>query len=50
MITEKQARQEYRQHRKEDSVFADCWPDTDKHFYEWCSSYLDYEHIKEKDE
>ena len=50
MITEKQARQEYKQHRKEDPVFAECWPDTDRQFYEWCSGYLDYQHIKEKDE
>jgi len=50
MITEKQARQDYRQHRKEDPVFAELWPDTDKRFYEWCSGYLDYQHIKDKDE
>ena len=49
MITETEARSEYRQMRKDDTAFAECWPDTDKHFYEWCSGYLDYQHIREKD-
>ena len=34
MITEKQARTDYRQMRKDDPVFAECWPDTDRQFYE----------------
>ena len=49
-ITEKQARTDYRQMRKDDPVFADCWPDTDRQFYEWCSQYLDYNHIKDKED
>ena len=50
MITEKQARNDYRQMRKDDPVFAECWPDKDRSFYEWCSQYLDYQHIKDKNE
>lgn len=46
-LTEKQVREEFREHRK-DPVFAECWPDTDRAFYEWCSQYLDYNHIKDK--
>ena len=49
MITEKQARTDYRQMRKDDPVFAECWPDTDRQFYEWCSQYLDYQHIRGSD-
>jgi len=49
MLSEKQVREEYREHRK-DPVFAECWPDTNKHFYEWCSQYLDYNHIKSNEE
>ena len=48
-MTEKEVRKEYNEHRK-DIIFAECWPDTDRAFYEWCSQYLDYKHIKEKDE
>ena len=50
MITEKQERKDFKEMRKKDKVFAECWPDTDRQFYEWCSSYLDYKHIKDKDE
>lgn len=46
-LTEKQVRNEYREHRK-DPVFAELWPDTDRAFYEWCSQYLDYNHVKDK--
>ena len=46
-LTEKQVRAEYREHRK-DPVFAELWPDTDRAFYEWCSQYLDYNHVKDK--
>jgi len=46
-LTEKQVREAFREHRK-DLVFAECWPDTDRAFYEWCSQYLDYNHIKDK--
>ena len=49
-ITEKQARDDYKQMRKDDPVFAECWPDTDRQFYEWCSQYLDYNHIKGKED
>ena len=48
-MTEKEVRKEYTEHRK-DPIFAECWQDTDRAFYEWCSLYLDYKHIKEKDE
>lgn len=49
-ISELEARTEYRQMREKDPVFAECWPDTNRNFYEWCSQYLDYQHIKEKDD
>ena len=46
MKTEKEARNEYHQMRKDDSTFAECWSDNDYDFYEWCSNYIDYQHIK----
>lgn len=49
-LTEKQARKDFREMRKKDKVFSELWPDTDRQFYEWCSNYLDYKHIKDKDE
>jgi len=48
-LTEKEVRKEYNEHRK-DKIFAECWPDKDSSFYEWCSQYLDYQHIKRKDD
>tara|TARA_Y100000296_G_scaffold52447_1_gene60062 strand:- start:184 stop:345 length:162 start_codon:yes stop_codon:yes gene_type:complete len=42
-------RQEYNQMRSDDLVFAECWGDDDHDFYEWCSGYLDYKHIKRED-
>jgi|TARA_A200000159_G_scaffold138948_1_gene140182 hypothetical protein len=48
LLTEAEVREEYRLMRKTDKVFADCWPANNKSFYEWCSQYLDYKHIKEK--
>ena len=48
-LTEAEVRAEYRKYRKDDKVFAECWPDKDYEFYEWCSGYLDYKHIKRKD-
>lgn len=45
MLSEKEVRDIFRQHRKDDPTFAECWPDTDRQFYEWCSQYLDYKHI-----
>tara|TARA_Y100000034_G_scaffold107805_1_gene137692 strand:+ start:102 stop:266 length:165 start_codon:yes stop_codon:yes gene_type:complete len=47
-LTEKEVRKEYKDHRKY-KAFAQCWPDTNRAFYEWCSGYLNYKHIKEKD-
>ena len=44
-LTEKQVRAEYKEHRK-DPIFAECWPDTNRAFYEWCEGYLDYKQIK----
>ena len=49
-MTEKQVRSEYKQMRKTDPTFAECWPDTDRAFYEWCSQYLDYQHITDDEE
>ena len=46
-LTEKEVRKEYKEHRK-DKAFAECWPDTNRAFYEWCSGYLDYKHITKK--
>ena len=47
-LTEKEVREEFKQLRKKDKVFAECWPATNNAFYEWCSQYLDYKHIKSK--
>ena len=46
-LTEEEVRQEFREHRK-DKVFAKCWSATNYSFYEWCSLYLDYQHITKK--
>ena len=46
-LTEEEVRQEFRKHRK-DKVFAKCWSATNDSFYEWCSLYLDYQHITKK--
>ena len=46
-LTEEQVREEYRQQRK-DKTFAQCWPANNDSFYEWCSEYLDYQHITKK--
>ena len=46
-LTEEEVRKEYREHRK-DKVFAKCWPANNDSFYEWCSGYLDYQHITKK--
>ena len=43
----KEVRAEYREHRK-DKVFAKCWPSNNDSFYEWCSQYIDYQHITKK--
>ena len=48
LLTEAEVREEYKQMRKKDKVFAECWPANNRSFYEWCSQYLDYQHIKEK--
>ena len=46
MKTEKEARNEYNQLRIDDPIFSECWSSEDHDFYEWCSNYLDYKHIK----
>ncbi len=46
-LTEEEVREEYRQQRK-DKTFASCWPANNDSFYEWCSGYLDYQHITKK--
>ena len=47
LLTEQEVREEYRQQRK-DKTFAQCWPANNDSFYEWCSQYLDYQHITKK--
>ena len=46
-LTEEEVREEYRQQRK-DKTFASCWTANNDSFYEWCSGYLDYQHITKK--
>lgn len=46
MKTEKEARNEYQQMRIDDPIFGECWSSEDHDFYEWCSNYSDYKHIK----
>ena len=46
-LTEQEVREEFRQQRK-DKTFASCWPANNDSFYEWCSGYLDYQHITKK--
>ena len=48
MKTEKEVRHEYNQLRKEPPDFAELWSNSDYDFYEWCSYYGDYKHIKPK--
>ena len=49
MITEEQALDEFRQLLNDDPIFAECWNDCDPDFYQWCSNYSDYKHIKRKE-
>ena len=44
-LTEAQVRAEYNEQRK-DPVFASCYSESNFDFYNWCSQYLDYQHIK----
>lgn len=44
--TENEARDEYNQMRINDPIFSECWSSEDHDFYEWCSNYSDYKHIK----
>jgi hypothetical protein len=46
-MTEQEVRDEYTAQRK-DKVFAQCWPANNEAFYEWCSQYVDYQHIRKK--
>jgi len=48
--TETEAREEYNKMRRDDPSFAECWSDDNFDFYEWCSNYSDYKHIKRKGE
>ena len=43
-LTEQEVRTEYNNFGK-DPVAAQCWSSNDYDFYEWCSQYLDYQHI-----
>ena len=45
-LTEKEVRAVYDKHRADEKTFAECWFSNDYDFYEWCSGYLDYQHIK----
>ena len=45
LLTEKEVRAEYNEQRK-DPVFASCYSESNFDFYNWCSQYLDYQHIK----
>ena len=47
LLTEEEVRKEYREQRK-NKIFAQCWPANNDSFYEWCSGYLDYQHITKK--
>mgnify|MGYP003136107856 FL=1 len=44
-LTEAQVRAEYNEQRK-DPTFASCYSESNFDFYNWCSQYLDYQHIK----
>jgi hypothetical protein len=46
LLTEKEVRAVYDKHRTDDNTFAVYWSGNDYDFYEWCSNYLDYQHIK----
>ena len=46
-LTEEEVRAEYKLQRK-DKIFRKCWPANNDSFYEWCSQYLDYQHITKK--
>ena len=46
-LTEEEVREEYRQQRN-DKTFALCWSANNDSFYDWCSGYLDYQHITKK--
>jgi len=46
LLTEKEVRAVYDKHRTDDNTFAVHWSGNDYDFYEWCSNYLDYQHIK----
>lgn len=47
-LTEQEVRKEYNKMRNDDPTFAECWSESNIDFYEWCSGYLDYKHIKPK--
>ena len=49
-LTEAQVRKEYKQFRKDVPGADEVWHDKDRHFYKWCSMYLDYKHIKDPNE
>jgi len=46
-LTEAEVREEYKQFRKLPGA-AELWPANNDSFYEWCSQYLDYQHITKK--
>ena len=48
MKTIEQALNEYQSLLDDDLDFENQWSDTPKDFYEWCSNYDDFKHIKRK--
>ena len=47
-LTEEQVREEYRQQRKKIRHLLNVGLTNNDSFYEWCSQYLDYQHITKK--
>ena len=46
LLTEKEVRAKYKEFLAETPGAADVLSDNDYDFYNWCSDYLDYQHIK----
>ena len=45
-LTEKEVRAKYKEFLDRTPGAKDCLNDNDYDFYNWCSDYLDYQHIK----
>ena len=46
LLTEKEVRAKYKEFLAETPGAAEVLSDNDYDFYNWCSQYLDYQHIK----